>query len=380
MDDAASRVDFFISYNGADREWAEWIAWVLEEAGFTILLQAWDFRPGGNFVLEMHRAAIRAERIIAVLSPDYLGASFPQPEWAAGFVRDPEGLNQQLVPVMVRPCEPAGMLKAIVQIRLYGLRREEARANLLAGVVPGRAKPVSEPAFPGEATVSYPLTPVTTSNRLRWKPLEKPVVVQWRTELLGSRGFGHPLLELHAVPADPVRLEARELATLATRLVGLGRARGIFTRTQQVHEYSNDSAAIATSPGGRDLAEAGLAATRTGQASIWAELPRNQVAAILDPDDVRSRLQSLLESILAIGIVDRAPQYAMAIGMEPSDLLTVGRVAELQRENSAHLPFTGSGALRIEPEDSLTPPDLQATAAVAEELAARISGRFIPHS
>ena len=40
--------DFFISYNSADRQWAEWIAWQLEEAGYTTVLQAWDFRPGPN--------------------------------------------------------------------------------------------------------------------------------------------------------------------------------------------------------------------------------------------------------------------------------------------------------------------------------------------
>lgn len=37
--------DFFISYNRADGLWAEWIAWQLEEAGYTAVLQAWDFRP-----------------------------------------------------------------------------------------------------------------------------------------------------------------------------------------------------------------------------------------------------------------------------------------------------------------------------------------------
>ncbi len=61
--------DFFISYNKADRQWAEWLAWQLEEAGYTVVLQAWDFRPGSNFVLEMQRAAVEAERTIAVLSP-----------------------------------------------------------------------------------------------------------------------------------------------------------------------------------------------------------------------------------------------------------------------------------------------------------------------
>jgi phage replication-related protein YjqB (UPF0714/DUF867 family) len=37
--------DFFISYTGADRAWAEWIAVQLEAAGYSTVLQAWDFRP-----------------------------------------------------------------------------------------------------------------------------------------------------------------------------------------------------------------------------------------------------------------------------------------------------------------------------------------------
>ena len=75
--------NFFISYNKADLAWAEWIAWQLEEAGYTTVLQVWDFRPGSNFVLEMQRGTAQAERTIAVLSPDYLEARFAQPEWAA---------------------------------------------------------------------------------------------------------------------------------------------------------------------------------------------------------------------------------------------------------------------------------------------------------
>lgn len=35
--------DFFISYTKADKEWAEWIGWVLEAARFKVVLQAWDF-------------------------------------------------------------------------------------------------------------------------------------------------------------------------------------------------------------------------------------------------------------------------------------------------------------------------------------------------
>ena len=57
--------DFFISYNRADRQWAEWIAWQLEAAGYSIVIQAWDFRPGGNFVLDMQRAASESRQTIA---------------------------------------------------------------------------------------------------------------------------------------------------------------------------------------------------------------------------------------------------------------------------------------------------------------------------
>ena len=77
--------DFFISYTKADKAWAEWIAWTLEEAGLSVIIQAWDFRPGGNFVLDMQRAASETEKTIVVLSPAYLEAEYTQPEWAAAF-------------------------------------------------------------------------------------------------------------------------------------------------------------------------------------------------------------------------------------------------------------------------------------------------------
>jgi hypothetical protein len=34
----------FISYNRADRDWAEWIAGAIESAGYEPIIQAWHFR------------------------------------------------------------------------------------------------------------------------------------------------------------------------------------------------------------------------------------------------------------------------------------------------------------------------------------------------
>lgn len=141
--------DFFISYNKADRAWAEWIAWHLEEAGYTTTLQAWDFRPGSNFVLDMQRAAVEATRTLAVLSPDYLTALFTQPEWAAAFAQDPTGEKGTLLPVRVRECEIKGLLHPIVYIDLFNLEETAAKSALLDGVKRGRAKPDRAPEFPG---------------------------------------------------------------------------------------------------------------------------------------------------------------------------------------------------------------------------------------
>jgi hypothetical protein len=96
--------DFFISYNKADKNWAEWIAWTLEEAGYSVVIQAWDFRPGGNFVLEMQKAATDTHKTIAVISDNYLNAEYTHPEWAAAFARDPQGQQRTLIPMRVQEC------------------------------------------------------------------------------------------------------------------------------------------------------------------------------------------------------------------------------------------------------------------------------------
>ncbi len=141
--------EFFISYNKADITWAEWIAWELEAAGHLTILQAWDFRPGFNFALRMNQALKEAERILAVLSPEYLAAEFTQSEWATGFGKDPKGEKGLLLPVRVKDCSLEGVLQHIVYIDLVNLGEEAARSELLNGVRTERAKPRVKPSFPG---------------------------------------------------------------------------------------------------------------------------------------------------------------------------------------------------------------------------------------
>ena len=111
----------FISYNRADRDWAEWIAGAFESAGYEPIIQAWHFRPGENFVLRMQEAAAQTDFTIAVLSETYLKSEYTQPEWAAAFAQDPTGKKRKLIPVRVAECALTGMLVPIVHIDLIGL-------------------------------------------------------------------------------------------------------------------------------------------------------------------------------------------------------------------------------------------------------------------
>lgn len=126
--------DFFISYNHADEAWARGIGDWLDQAGFTTILQAADFVAGSNFVSAIHSALEQSQRMILVLSPDYLSARFPEAEWTAAFAKDPIGERCTLVPVRVRECEPGGLLKAIVYIDLVGLGVEQAKSRFLAEI------------------------------------------------------------------------------------------------------------------------------------------------------------------------------------------------------------------------------------------------------
>jgi len=143
------RKDFFLSCTSADRQWAEWIAWQLEAAGYSVYLPLWDLRPGSNFVLEIHQALSQEQRVLCILSPEYLASPAQQVEWAAVWYRDQTAQQHLVVPVRVRFCEVAGLLGALTPLDLVELDEVQARETLLAGLRDERAKPTQTPRYPG---------------------------------------------------------------------------------------------------------------------------------------------------------------------------------------------------------------------------------------
>ncbi len=223
------RKDFFISYNKADRTAAEWIAWQLEEEGkYTVVIQAWDFGPGCNFIAEMDRAVQECDRVLAVLSPDYLTSLYTKPEWMAYFVHDPIGTQRRILPVRVRECEFKGLLAPIVYTDLVG--KEEADATLLlledvrkilAIAETGRDKPKRKPDFFGRPPRAIPSKP-------RFFGALPDI---WNIPHLRNPNFTEPgdrLAEMRAA------LQSGKAAALTQALAGLGG----MGKTQLAVEYA----------------------------------------------------------------------------------------------------------------------------------------------
>ena len=140
--------DFLIVYTQSDRAWAEWIAWTIEEAGYTTLLSAWDFRPGKNLTAELKASVTKSKHVMILISPSYLNSSLLMeflPDHSDLFGED----GTVIVPVRVAPCDMPPTLSDLTYIDLVGLDETRAKQYLLKVITTARAKPAIAPEFPG---------------------------------------------------------------------------------------------------------------------------------------------------------------------------------------------------------------------------------------
>jgi hypothetical protein len=146
------QVDFFVSHAGADAAWAEWVAWQLIDAGYTVELDVWDWAAGRNFVTAMSEALARADRVVTLFSAAYFELErYTAEEWSAALVHVPGVAAGRLVPVRVEEVPAAlvpPLLRPLVSRDVFGVAETEARRVLLAAVA-GPARPAGAPGFPG---------------------------------------------------------------------------------------------------------------------------------------------------------------------------------------------------------------------------------------
>src|SRR4051794_32884091 len=137
--------DFFISHAGRDTGWAEWLGWQLQEAGYTVELDVWDWAPGEDFVSRMAAALERADRLLAVCPRAYFFSPFGGAELRAAFAGS-AATQRRIVPVLVEPVTLPPLYAPLIHLDLTGLDEAAAAARLrdrLAGV-----RPTGPPPFP----------------------------------------------------------------------------------------------------------------------------------------------------------------------------------------------------------------------------------------
>lgn len=225
--DEVSDWDFFVSYTRADRSWAEWIAWILEENRYRVLVQAWDFVPGTNWTQHMQDGTAHAARTIAVLSDDYLKSVYGSAEWLAAWQQDPDGAKRKLIPVRVADCDRPGLLAGVTGFDLFGRPEAQAKARLLeavASATKGRAKPTSKPGFPGAGRA------ITTTARF---PGTLPSI--WRVPARNPNftGRDHELMAMKtSLKADP-RVAVHSVSGLG----GVGKTQ---LAIEYAHQFASD--------------------------------------------------------------------------------------------------------------------------------------------
>ena len=308
--------DFFISYTRVDRPWAEWIAWVLEEAGYTTIVQAWDFRPGSNFVQSMDDATQQGQRTLAVLSPDYFNSLFTQSEWQSAFRQDPTSAEGKLLPVRVRECDPEGLLGSIVYIDLVGLSAVDAKAVLTTGAQNERLKPKNEPPFPGK--------PADTSSQRQEPRFPSTQYAQQAEETPRS---STPLGKLINVPNLPAHYVMRPEALQAAKtLVLMSRQQPVAVTGTSHHVGLQGMGGIGKSVLAAALTTDDAIRAKFPDGLIWLPLGQtpkiverqiqlsnflsNKTEEFMDEEQGKARLSELLSDKACLIILDDVWQMA----------------------------------------------------------------------
>ncbi|MFJ8046424.1 KGGVGR-motif variant AAA ATPase, partial [Kitasatospora sp. NPDC096147] len=248
--------DLYLSFVPEDRIWADWIAAVLESAGFRVAPR--DIGAGADTRLETERGIDTAFRTVALLSADYLRSPQARALWDSMGGFDPSGTRRQIVPVRVGDVRLTAPFSGRNPIDLVGRDEAQAAAILLRALGRESAEPdpdVTIPRFPGTKPAYWLVPQRNPSFTGRARALEElrdslvsgpMVVLPTPQTLYGLGGVGKTQLALEYAHRymshyDLVWwIDAEQTDLIPTALAGLANRLGL-----QVGDSVNEAAEAA---------------------------------------------------------------------------------------------------------------------------------------
>ena len=132
--------DFFISYTKSDENYATWVAELLEQNGYKVIIQAWDFLAGENFVERIQQSLVESDKLIVILSREYLTSKWCEAEWTAKLLTQVESNKRKIVPIRIEDFHVEGLLAPIVYIDAVEKSKNKVQAEILEGVKGEKAR------------------------------------------------------------------------------------------------------------------------------------------------------------------------------------------------------------------------------------------------
>ncbi len=148
----SSRFDVFLSYVHEDEEWALALAENLRRLGLDVWLDQWETAADQPVATRLAEGLARAEAVIAVVSPRWIGSGWCNEEFAAAMMASADG-RQRLIPVLwgdVSSVPPFVASRLFVDFRAVATPTAyEQRVRQLARLTLGRDpdRPLLSPAL-----------------------------------------------------------------------------------------------------------------------------------------------------------------------------------------------------------------------------------------
>jgi len=122
---------FFISYSHHDEEQAVQVATIIEEAGYSLIIQKWHFSRPGGWVGMIQNAHLDTDRTICIFSPHYFESDICKAEWTVRYQDDPNGDKGLLIPIIIEPCDIKGLPSIHNHVDITDMDWELAKAKIL---------------------------------------------------------------------------------------------------------------------------------------------------------------------------------------------------------------------------------------------------------